>query len=148
MRIAWHENYSPEPNSGCWIWMGALNKENGYGVTWQETPRRQRVHRLMYERVCGPIPEGLHVLHRCDMPLCVNPDHLFLGTHADNMKDAAAKKRFHDRRGEKAPNARLTPTQVAEIQASKISQRAIARQFGITQACVSLIKTGRTWRQQ
>ena len=151
IEVPWHENYIPEPNSGCFIWLGALNKEGGYGRTSQGArsdgrPRNRRVHRLMYEKEIGPIPDGLDVLHRCDNPVCVNPEHLFLGTHADNMKDCADKGRLPDRRGQKAPNAKLTADQVTAIRASTRSQRAIAKDFGITQAAVSLIKTGRTWR--
>lgn len=150
IEVPWDENYIPEPNSGCWIWLGELNKEGGYGRTCQVhspgKPRFQRVHRLMYEKERGPIPDGMHVLHQCDNPCCCNPDHLFLGSHRENMADAVKKRRFPDVRGEKAPNSKLSRAQVEAIRSSAKSQRTIAREFGITQAAVSLIKRGRTWR--
>lgn len=80
----------PEPNSGCLLWTGRLS--HGYGVM-EIQCRRQRTHRVSYELAYGPIPSGLSVLHRCDTPACINPDHLFLGTIADNNHDMMAKGR-------------------------------------------------------
>lgn len=83
----------PEPNSGCHIWLGPQMKlRNGYGNFICEGVQK-RAHRAAWEFYRGPIPAGLHVLHRCDTPLCVNPNHLFLGTQQDNMKDKRRKGR-------------------------------------------------------
>jgi hypothetical protein len=81
--------YIPEPNSGCWLWDASVNTA-GYGqLNIEKRPRL--AHRLAYEHYVGPIPEGMHVCHRCDVPACCNPNHLFIGTHLDNMRDMDAK---------------------------------------------------------
>lgn len=76
---------------GCWEWTGTKDK-HGYGRV-RVDQRKARAHRVAWEAFKGEIPAGLHVLHRCDNPGCVNPEHLFLGTHGDNMRDREAKGR-------------------------------------------------------
>src|SRR5574343_697551 len=75
----------------CWLWTGALS-EKGYGLC-SASGELWRAHRLAWHHFNGPIPTGMHVLHRCDRPPCVNPEHLFLGTDTDNLKDCYAKGR-------------------------------------------------------
>jgi len=75
---------------GCWIWMGSTSK--GYGGI-KIKGKMKKVHRVLWELTNGPIPKGMFVLHKCDITECANPDHLFLGTHTDNMRDMIQKGR-------------------------------------------------------
>lgn len=131
---------------GCWLWLGARSKA-GYG----QIGLGRKVlyaHRLSAEWVHGPIPAGTEVCHKCDAPACVNPDHLFLGTHADNGADAASKGRMRPPRGEASPKAKLTAEQVVAIRRDTRTTRAIGRDYGVSNRHVSAIKRGEAWRDQ
>ena len=128
----------------CWLWVGAGNGQ-GYGGMWVNG-RLQRVHRVSYEVHIGPIPTGQHVLHKCDNRRCVNPYHLFLGTHADNMADASAKGRTCI--GERSPRAKITEDSARDIHARGLKgerQDIIAAAHGIAQNTISLILAGKRW---
>jgi hypothetical protein len=98
----------------CWPWTGARTPL-GYG--WVKVPDAgpTPAHRRAYQLLVGPIPAGLHVLHSCDNPPCVNPAHLRLGTHAENMRDAVERNRFNPLRGSANPLAVLTESEVRQI---------------------------------
>ena len=129
----------------CWQW-AACKEKDGYGHFGRDGKMR-RAHRLSWQFTYGDIPEGMCVLHRCDNPGCVNPSHLFLGTHADNMHDAAQKGRLAH--GEENGRHKLTGEDVLEIREllakGALTQQNIADEFGVSQAHVSYIKHGKTW---
>lgn len=145
----------------CWIWKGRL---------WNNTPARAYghfdikgvgvfAHRMAYELTYGPIPKGLEVCHKCDNPPCVRPDHLFLGTHTDNMRDAVAKGKLghvpwskehpYPIRGEKSPNARLTDAKVLEMKMlyarGGVSQRSLGKKMGISSTVARRVLSGKGW---
>lgn len=146
--------YIPEPNSGCWLWL-AGGQKIGYGSI-TVNGRAERANRLSWLLHRGPIPEGLWVLHKCDNPFCVNPGHLFLGTHLDNMADMVRKGRHatkHGRgmtpefavRGQDHGNAKLTTAAAQEIINSKISASVLAQKFGVKERIIYAIRSGKRW---
>lgn len=133
-----------EPNSGCWLWTGARQRD-GYGVL-KVDRKNVAAHRFSWERENGPIPANLCALHKCDTPSCVNPAHLFLGTRGDNARDKAAKGRCHNNRGERNGRSKLTDAQVEVIRerlAIGQTQYRIAADYGVAQCTISDIATGR-----
>ncbi len=139
--------WTPEPNTGCFLWLGTRTW-NGYGH-FKLDGKPRRAHRLAWELTNGAIPGDLQVLHRCDVRECVNPDHLFLGTQADNIVDRDAKGRGVWSPGAKNGQAKLTPAQVSEIRrlAAIRSQASIARDFGMSKAATCLIVNRKRWKE-
>jgi hypothetical protein len=128
----------------CWLWQGALG--DGYGLfTMASGPRLRCAHRVSYALAHLEAPADMFVLHRCDTPACVNPDHLFLGTHLDNMKDRSAKGRTPPQKGETNNSSKLDTWDVICIRADRRAQKRIAADFGISQATVSEIKSRQRW---
>ena len=138
------ENYTPVPEAGCWLWLGCWHVR-GYGKTGGHDGSRI-AHRVFFEAHKGAIPEGLFVCHKCDTPSCVNPDHLFAGTAAENGADAANKGRGREARGEKNSSAKLTERQVLAIFNDPRPEREVADEFGVSAGTVTAIKNGRAWR--
>jgi hypothetical protein len=126
----------------CHEWTASVDTA-GYGQI--RNGKLALTHRLVWEMSCGPIPDGMQVLHRCDNRRCVNPGHLFLGSHDDNMADKVAKGRQSSLRGSRNGNSKLTDTQVLEIRAAIGPQRAIAKQYGVNQRLVWAIKHKVMW---
>jgi hypothetical protein len=129
----------------CWLWRGAIG-DSGYGHIADENRKTKIASRVSWELHYGSIPAGLHVLHRCDNPPCVRPDHLFLGTDADNAADMYAKGRQHKARGEAHPRAKLTEDQVRAIRQGRRTDAAFAREFGVTATAIYSVRRGQTWR--
>ncbi len=128
--------------TGCWLWKGAPGT-GGYGFV-KIGGRPRRAHRVSYEWHVGPIPKGLFVLHHCDIPLCVNPNHLFLGTQADNVRDRDQKGR--QARGLKQHLAQLTPKIVRKIRDSTEMGIVLAERYGVSATTISKARRGLTWR--
>ena len=135
--------FLPVPEAGCWLWESAFDS-GGYGL-FTLAGKAVTAHRVSWTLYRGEIPAGACVLHKCDERSCVNPQHLFLGSHTDNARDMIAKKRGNHPRGEMNGGARLTQAQVLSILQDERSQNTIAADFGTTQANVSSIKRGKAW---
>jgi len=138
--------WMPEPNSGCWLWLGAYHRQ-GYGNITVDS-RSQLAHRVSWFLHHGFMPDPkIKVCHRCDLPSCVNPDHLFLGSQLDNMRDCFSKGRGTraDHKGEKNVNAILSEEQVLSILDDHRKYREIAAVFGCSPSTIGMIKKGRNW---
>ncbi len=163
------EKFIPEPNSGCWLWVaGARERPDGLLQAMfcfdGNTRGSEAAARSAWKIYRGTIPEGLHILHKCDTSLCVNPNHLYPGTHHRNMLDR--KERFRQWKdldpeawnahwtkhrfratGEKHPSARLTAEQVLEIRTVKEKARITAARYGMHKETILRIRQGRIWAQ-
>lgn len=136
---------APFPLGRCWEWQAA-KRDFGYGAFW-DGRHMEKAHRASWKLTFGLIPDTLCVLHRCDNPPCVRPNHLFLGTHADNVADMHRKNRGNV--GERNGKAILRLEQVRTIRAmlaTGLTQQAIAEEFGVARATVQLIAAGKNWR--
>ena len=137
--------------NGCWLYQGAI-KKNGLGYGWVTFNGKQMgAHRASWIVKNGYIEKDLCVCHKCDVPSCINPDHLFIGTQSENMKDAYRKKRKKpiNQGGETNPASKLNLDQVKQIRKllnEKIKQKIIAKKFNISQVTVSNIKTNYRWQ--
>jgi hypothetical protein len=138
--------------SGCWEFTGCRNKD-GYGMIgiFNEV---KSTHRVSYEIYIGPIPDGLCVCHTCDNPPCFNPQHLFIGTHKDNMIDMQSKGRTGIKYAEDNPQSKLTKEQVDEIRRLHIptyrggrgsNTLSLAKQYGVSRSHINRIINKR-WR--
>lgn len=138
-----------EKTATCWLWKGAV-QQKGYGLTSWEGRHNLVVHRLVWMMTNGYIPDGLEVAHKCDVRNCVNPDHLFLATHQENIDDMVAKGRqVH---GEKNLHAKLNAEAVRVIRAEyrckgrTSNSRELAARYGVGQGAITAVIAGLTWR--
>ncbi len=138
-------NSIPEPNTGCWLWTSCVD-HGGYGYLHnrQGRPKNLKAHRLAYEQFIGPIPEGAYVCHSCDVPSCINPRHLWLGTHEENQKDRIRKGR--SAKGSDFKRSRLNEELVKAIRMAVGSMRIIGLQFGLSPQTVHEVRTRKIWK--
>ncbi len=135
----------------CILWTGVKSKKRNIGSVWHPFKKRmQRASRVAYELHFEKAPGKKHVLHSCDNPICVNPNHLFLGTHQDNMDDMHDKGRFIPLQGVKNGNCKLTEAQVLEIRRKYIPWTygtiKLAKEFGVTQGLIMAIISRKAWK--
>lgn len=131
--------------SGCILWTGPINP-HGYGHCSKRFGPTNLAHRLSFMASNGPLLKGLSICHKCDVRRCINPEHLFQGTHFDNIRDCVKKGRATRAKGEKAALSRLTEEKVREILESAEPRSVLAQRFSITSANVWFIQRRRTWR--
>lgn len=133
---------------GCWGWKGITHHSRGYGrLNFKSKNTTIAAHRASWMIYRGSIPDGLHVLHKCDNPSCTNPDHLFIGTNFENVRDMVYKNR--QAKGSYAGTSKLNEEQVLEIKSQLsggIDKKTIAAEFGVTKECVYHIQIGKTWK--
>lgn len=143
-----------QQDDGCWIWTAAIVKAVGYGRFGMPGNTVDYAHRAAWRLFRGEIPAGMYVCHRCDVRACVNPDHLFLGTHKDNMRDASDKGRVRIPRASYASDethqvAKLTNEQVRIIRSADrrrgVASR-LAREFGVSLSAVCYARAGHTFK--
>ena len=143
-----------DKTADCWVWTAGIGG-GGYGLF--HAGRHYRAHRFSFEANFGAIPQGLCVCHRCDNRLCVRPEHLFVGTYADNLRDMREKGRAHFQvnrgcflRGEKSPRAKLTNQQAVDLRVRYVageSARALGSHFGMTESAVFKVLRGEVYAQ-
>lgn len=136
---------------GCWLWHGSLTAPvpTGYGQM-QFNGRKQLAHRISYQLFCGDIPGNMEVMHICDNRLCVNPAHLRVGSHADNMADMVIKGRSPNNRGEKNPSAKLTREDIGVIRKmyeNGQTQAVIARHYMVTRQAIWRVVHQKSWNE-
>ena len=144
----WRKVSKGGPND-CGVWTAATNLD-GYGRFFLgEDRKRSQAHRFSWRLANGPIPDGLSVCHHCDNPPCVNPAHLFLGTHAENMLDRDQKGRRPPPVGERNGRAKLLAAEVACVRvehAAGLSVAELALKYGVSKSTIGSITRGTTWK--
>lgn len=142
-----HNSYEPVTECGCWLWTKATYGR-GYGsmfLTKTGGPRTIKAHRFSWELHNGPIPDGLHVLHKCDVRTCVNPDHLYLGDNTQNIKDRMERGPKTGLAGEKHLKAKLSEQNVRDIRLSELPTSILAKKYNVKNCTIRNVKRRKTW---
>lgn len=136
-----------DKSGDCWEWIGS--QPGRYGVFYHNRVA-YKAHRYAWELTHGPIPDGLFICHKCDVRNCVNPDHLFLGTHEENMADMARKGRHHDQSGTLNGNVKLNEVDVQAIRAryaaGGISMNQLGAEYSVSNQAVYCMVHRKSWR--
>lgn len=140
IEVLFHQRYKVM-DSGCWEWQGAKDR-GGYGIL-PYARRSYRAHKVALELDGRPPKPGQYACHKCNNPSCVRPSHLYPGTPTENMADAKANGTV--RMGEEVHFAKLTERDITAIRASTLSHELIAKSFGVSRSCISMVKSGKTW---
>lgn len=146
MKDTHHRFWSKVDMSGeCWLWQAATDQR--YGTFW-DGEKRVKAHRYSWQITNGEIPLDLLVLHSCDTPLCVNPNHLRVGTHAENNRDTITRGRWNPSgvKGEKCHASKLTEQDVIAIYNDNRAPSIIAEKFGVSRQTIHQIRSGYTWK--
>lgn len=137
---------SVKSDTECWEWQGKLSPYGKFRIG----KKMLYSHRVTWEIVNGTIPQEMHVLHSCDNPACCNPNHLFLGSHLDNMRDKVTKNRQHIPKGEMNGFHKLSNQQIEDIRLRyamrDILQKELAQQYGVSRQHISAIINRHTWK--
>ena len=144
LKIRFEKKVIPVTESGCWLWQGATDY-CGYGRI-SVAGINATAHRISWILYNGPIAEGMCVCHICDVQPCVNPFHLFLGSHQDNMADRGKKNRSARLTGIRHGMCKLTEKEVIEIYIDQRHRAEIASDYNVTKEAITAIKSGRNWK--
>jgi hypothetical protein len=141
------KHYNTNTESGCWEWTGYRDRD-GYGRTEVIHPRTHKrhtlqAHRASYEVFVGRIPKGKVIAHKCDNPQCINPEHLFVATPAENIQDMLNKGRINY--GKNA-RAKLRAEDITAIRVSKLTQAELGIIYGVSQVQISRVKLRKDWK--
>lgn len=135
-------------DSGCWVWSGGIDvNKNGipYGYLWVSHTKKMRAHRFSYELHKEKIPKGLQVRHQCHNSLCVNPEHLLVGTSQDNMDDKVKANRQAKGRDHGRAQRKFTEDEVIYIRESPKKNKELAEEFDVNQSSISRIRSKENW---
>lgn len=133
----------PSP-SGCWIWTGAIRRGDGYGEFHARQGMSRLAHRVAYEPLVGPVPDGLQIDHLCRVRRCVNRAHLEPVTHAENVRRGSAVGATHSR-GERHSMAKLTEAQVRAIRVDPRTEKALGAEYGVSSVTIHHARSGFSW---
>jgi hypothetical protein len=138
------KKYVNKQDDGCWLWTGAVTKGYGKFRMGKTNMNAQRAAWVLFKKDTNI--KGKVICHTCDVPLCVNPDHLFIGTVKDNVKDKIEKGRARTAVGIEQPNAKLDDDKVRQIRAGVMTIRGMAKHFGVSLSIIKEIRNGKRWK--